>query len=60
MSAWGAVEYWGVVGGLLALIVLFFDCIDVLYSRAKAIAMMNDGSASVKGEEPPSNSRDTA
>ncbi|MGH7410148.1 MAG: hypothetical protein ACREJ6_03670 [Candidatus Methylomirabilis sp.] len=60
MSTWRAGEYWGIVGSLLVLFVVFLVCMEFLYSRVKAIAMMNDGSPSVKGEEPTSNSQDAA
>lgn len=30
--SWG---YWGIVGGLVALVAIFFVCIELLYSNAK-------------------------
>ena len=45
---------------MLVLFVGFLVCMEILYSRVKAIAMMNDGSPRVKGEKPTSNSKDTA
>jgi hypothetical protein len=32
LMSWG---YWGIVAGLVALLVVFFVCMEILYSRAR-------------------------
>lgn len=60
MPTWGVAEYWAIVGSLLVLFLVFFVCIEILYSRAKESATTKDGSLSVKGDEPTSNSKHAA
>ncbi len=60
MPAWGAGEYWGIVGGLLVLSVVFFVCMEILYSRAKRSVTAEGESSRAKGEAASSNSKDAA
>ena len=48
--------YWGIVGGLAAMVAIFFFCIDVLYSNAKGSPGVWSGKndRQVKAVKPPS------
>ncbi len=33
-----SLAYWGIVGGVLAMVMILFACIDVLYSKPKGLS----------------------
>jgi hypothetical protein len=47
--------YWGIVSGLVALVAVFFVCMDLLYSKVKKPLRQSDRSK----EEPSESARQT-
>lgn len=43
--------YWGIVAGLVALVAVFFVCIDLMYSNAKG-SMSQSGRSGERVSEP--------
>lgn len=44
--------YWGIVGGLAAMVATFFFCVDVLYSNAKGSPGVSSGKTGGKTDSP--------